>query len=242
MKHWTPTAIVALASVLLLIHGPIAQLPDYNNFADQRALWGIPNAADVLSNVPFIVIGSWGLWAATGHRLFFAGIVLTALGSTYYHLAPDNDRLFWDRLPIALTCAGLLTAYRRDTQGPRPKWLMPALVLAAIATTAWWHATGDLRPYIVMQAAPLLVIPLWQWTYGAPREDRIAFAVAIVLYSLAKIFEFSDRAVFEALGFVSGHTIKHLLAAMAAAILTANLVSRAGTESYRPGQGAKAAG
>lgn len=245
MKRWLPTVVLAMVVVAMLAHGPIAQLEHYHVFADIRPLLGLPNAADVLSNAGFAIVGVWGLWALRHRRrhprlaaawpayiVFLVAVTLTAAGSSYYHLAPDNERLLWDRLPIALACAGLLAGVYADTHDSPSRWLLPALAVAAIASVLWWSVTehrgaGDLRPYLLIQGAPLIVIPLWHWIYAAPRADRVAFGIAILLYALAKVFELNDRAVLDATGFVSGHTLKHLLAMVAAAVLTANLVWRA---------------
>jgi hypothetical protein len=234
---------MVLAAAAMLLHGPILQPGRYHEFADSRAWLGLPNAADVLSNVGFALAGLWGLLALRGGRhrataasswpgyhLFLASLLLTALGSGYYHLAPDNDRLLWDRLPIALACAGLLAAVHAETHdAAQPRWLLPALVAAAVASVLWWSVTdrmgsGDLRPYLLLQGAPLVLIPLWQAIHGSPRADRIAFGAAIALYVLAKVAELNDRAVFEASGVVSGHTIKHLLATAASAVIVFNLI------------------
>lgn len=249
MKRWIPTAVMLALIAAMLLHGPIAQLEHYHQFADVRALAGIPNAADVLSNAGFAVVALWGFWMLHGKRhdpslerawpayaVFLAAILLTAFGSGFYHLAPDNARLVFDRLPIALACAGLLAAVRAETHESQPGWVLPALMAAAVASVLWWSFTetlgaGDLRPYLLVQFAPLLVIPIWQWLYASPRADRIAFGIAIGLYVLAKVFELNDRAVLDALGFVSGHTIKHLLAIAAAAVLTGNLVLRVKDEA-----------
>jgi hypothetical protein len=151
--------------------------------------------------------------------------VLTALGSSYYHWAPDNQRLVWDRIPIALACAGLLAAVHAEThERTQPLWVPIALGAAAIASVLWWsfteaHGVGDLRPYLLLQGAPLVLIPLWQHFAKSPRASRIAFGVAILLYAIAKVTESADRAIFETLGFVSGHTLKHLLAAIAGAVI-----------------------
>ncbi|MCK6453060.1 MAG: hypothetical protein L6R19_19765, partial [Alphaproteobacteria bacterium] len=240
-----PTVIVVGAAALMLAHGPIAQPPEYHAFADGRALLGLPNAADVLSNLGFALVGLWGLASLLparrhpaiaagwpGYCLFLAALMLTALGSGYYHLAPDNGRLVWDRLPIALACAGILAAVRVET---RPglgmhRWLS-LLALAALLGVFWWWWTdrrgeGDLRPYLLLQAAPLVLVPLWQWIENAPRADRRAFACAIALYVAARLAELGDRAVMEALSAVSGHTLKHLLATAAAWVVTLRLVRR----------------
>lgn len=240
-----PLLVALGAIVAMAIHGPIAQPRDYNDFADERALLGLPNAVNVLSSTGFALVGLWGLlylrprrhhpalaagWP--GHELFLTALVLTAAGSAYYHLAPDSDRLVWDRLPIALVCAGLLAAARAETHRASHVWLWTALLaVAAVASVLWWAATnragqGDLRPYLLLQASPLVIIPLWQMGGRAPREERRAFALAIALYVLAKTAEVADHGLYNFFGIVSGHTIKHALAMGATAILTARLVRR----------------
>ena len=244
-----PLALAAIA-LAMGVHGPIPQMEHYHEFADTRSWLGIPNAADVLSNVGFLIVGAWGFWAVRGrheslgiarswpgYRVFLVAITLTAFGSGYYHWSPDNARLLWDRIPINLACAGLIAAVHADTHESSPRWLVPALVVAAIASCLYWAITdrlgaGDLRPYLYMQAA-LIVTILWQWIYGAPRGDKIAFGLAFVLYGLAKGFELADHPVFEALGFMSGHTIKHLLSVLAALVLTVNLAQRGRSQSLR---------
>jgi hypothetical protein len=128
--------------------------------------------------------------------------------------APRNDaRLVWDRLPIALACAALLAAALRS------RLALLLLCPYAIASVLWWRATGDLRLYLLLQGAPLILIPLLQWQTGAAAAERKAVGLAVALYVLAKLCETADHAGFAALGVVSGHTIKHLLAAVAAALL-----------------------
>jgi len=245
-----PTAIVLAAVVALVLHGPIAQYADYHHFADSRAWLGIPNALDVLSNLGFAAIGAYGLcriWPRRndpvivagwpGFELFLISLVLTALGSAFYHLAPDDSRLIWDRLPIAFACAGLLAGVRaqaaRNVNGAH---LAGVLALVAIASVVWWYASGvngsgDLRPYLLLQALPLVLIPLWQWIYDAPRADRIAFATAIGLYVAAKVTELLDQQLFASLHWVSGHTLKHLLATAAAAVIVVRLIRQADPSS-----------
>jgi hypothetical protein len=144
-------------------------------------------------------------------------------------MAPDDSRLIWDRLPIALACGGLLAGVRaqagRDVNGAR---MAGVLALVAIASVFWWYATGvngagDLRPYLLLQASPLVLIPLWQVIYDAPRADRIAFATAIGLYVAAKAAELLDQQLFASLHWISGHTLKHVLATAAAAVIVARL-------------------
>ncbi len=245
-KEWLPVTLIALAAAAMAAYGPIPQLAHYHDFADRRAILGIPNGADVLSNAPFALVAIWGAAmlrgpsarerlgsALPGWALFLLALFATAIGSSYYHLAPDNARLVWSRLPIAFACAGLLAATYAQTHRRAPGLTLTlGLAAFAAASVAWWSFTGlrgpgDLRPYLLLQGAPLVLIPLWQWIDDSPRAERIAIAVAIGLYALAKAAELADHAVYDAVGFVSGHTIKHLLAAAASAVLVAHIASRA---------------
>jgi hypothetical protein len=240
-----PLLLVLCAGLGLFLYGPIAQPGLYHEFADRRTLFGAPNAADVLSNAGFLIVGLWGLarlWPARAHRalsaawpgycLFLVALVLTAAGSGFYHLAPDNARLVWDRLPIALACAGLIAGVRADSRPDSNARLAAALLgIAAVASVLWWRLTdiagaGDLRPYLLVQGAPLVLIPVWQAVYAAPRDERLAFAAAILLYVAAKAAELNDEALFSALGGLSGHTVKHLLATASSAIITFQLTRR----------------
>jgi hypothetical protein len=232
---------LALYAALLLIAafavaGPVAQPDHYHHFADQRILFGIPNALDVLSNLGFLLAAVYGAFSwrrartpaggdltvnrAVDRIIFVAAIGLTAIGSAWYHLAPDNARLVWDRLPIALACAALLSGAMRQAYPSRAA--LPLLLAGAVASVLWWRATGDLRPYLLLQLAPLILIPLMQWQCGAPIAQRKAFALAIALYVLAKAAEVGDVHVFATLDQVSGHSLKHVFASVAALILVSN--------------------
>ena len=235
-----PASLLAAIALAMAISGPIAQLPDYHAFADQRTLGGIANAADVLSNLAFLAVGIYGLVLVQRARtlrhlddvrfsygLFFAALVATAFGSSWYHLAPDDTRLLFDRLPIALACAGLLAAVaRRHLKAPR---CINGLLLAfAVWSVAWWGLTGDLRPYLLLQAAPLVAIPVVLFVNRAPKAEQAAFGCAAAWYVAAKVFELADHRVFEAVA-ISGHTVKHLLAAAGALCIVRYFKQQAGT-------------
>jgi len=228
-------AVATLAAGFVLLAPRIPQDPAYHDFADRRPLLGVPNAGDVLGNLAFLPAGLAGLlalrrraaapepaaraaWAA-----FFAGVVLTSLGSAYYHLAPGNERLAWDRLPIALACQGLLCAEIAERLSPRlGARLLPLLLLFAAGSVAWWARSeaagaGDLRAYAVAQFGPALALVLLAAL--APlreggRADRLWGVMAF--YAAAKACEALDRPIFALGGLVSGHTLKHLCAAAAA--------------------------
>ena len=239
-----PMLVTVILSGAALWHGPIAQLPNYHDFADQTTSFGIPHFADVLSNLGFALVALWGWWQLApasrhsglkdgwaGYRLFLIALFLTAIGSSYYHLAPDNASLVWDRLPIALACGGLLAGVRGDALKRRSDFMAAVLAVFAIASVAWWHFTGqsgvgDLRPYLLLQALPIILIPLWQWLYNIPRAERWAFAGALLLYVIAKFAELYDHELAAILGVVTGHTLKHLLATAAAAGIVGSLIRR----------------
>lgn len=252
-RNLLPLIVTLILGVAALLHGPIAQLPGYHNFADQRTILEVPHFFDVLSNAGFALVAMWGWWQLAprrnepaikdgwaGYGLFLAGLFLTAFGSSFYHLAPDNARLVWDRLPIALACAGLLAGVCGDVSRRNSAVLAGWLSSAAIFSVTWWYRTelagaGDLRPYLLLQALPIVLIPLWQWIYQAPRAERWAFGGALILYVIAKLAELNDHAIADMLGPISGHTLKHLLASGAAALIVACLVRRVRASPHQSG-------
>lgn len=248
-----PLLLTVAIVALMLVYGVIEQPANYHDFADHSSWAGVPHAADVLSNSGFALIGLWGWWRLSaqrqhpairagwfGYRLLLAGLVLTAVGSSYYHLAPDDFRLVWDRLPIALACAGLLAGVRAETVARAvvpafapfdPRSEAAILALLAVASVAWWHFTGlqgrgDLRPYLLLQILPILLVPLWQVIHGSDRRDRVWFGAALVVYVLAKAAELNDHELLASFIFISGHTVKHLLATLAAGLIVGRLVQR----------------
>jgi hypothetical protein len=245
-RHIPLLATVVLVAAALL-HGPIHQPDAYHDFADQTTRFGIPHFCDVTSNLGFALAALWGWvilapasehpglhhgWA--GYRLFLAGLFLTAIGSSWYHFAPDNARLAWDRLPIALACGGLVAGVLGDVLRRECDRIASWLALAAVASVAWWYFTdlagnGDLRPYLLLQGLPILLIPLWQWIYKAPVADRLAFGGALALYVVAKLAELNDHEIAAVLGAATGHTLKHLLATVAAALIVGRLARRVKT-------------
>jgi hypothetical protein len=220
--RFVPGTVIAMIVVAMLIHGPIAQPARYHDFADVSEWLGIEHAADVLSNLPFAIVGMWALLrrrAGAAWTAFDAALVLTAIGSGYYHASPDDARLAWDRLPIALACAALLAAVHSEMRDRAAVPMLAALCAAGVATVVWWRVTGDLRPYLLLQGAPLLLVPFWQWQGGARPRARIMFGIAIAGYVAAKACEVFDHEILEAVAVVSGHTLKHLLAAAAALMI-----------------------
>ena len=229
-------ALAALLAAALAWHGPIAQWASYHHFADARVWLGIPNAADVLSNLPFAVIGAGWLIATRAVRVtpstlawraFALALIATAAGSAAYHWAPANDSLAFDRLPIAWACAALCCAFlaeRVDARWARPAVLAAALLVASLSVALWWWSEvggrSDLRPYLFVQFLPMLLVPAALLMRMPPlcagAAPNGAWWGVLIGYGLAKGFELADHAVFSQLGLLSGHTLKHLAAAAAA--------------------------
>jgi hypothetical protein len=156
------------------------------------------------------------------YLVLFIGVVLTCFGSGYYHLAPDNARLVWDRLPITLGFMGLMSAVVCErisrTTGLR---LLPLFLALGVASVFYWywtelHGIGDLRPYLFVQFFPALAIPLILWLYPAKYTGNRELLFAALLYFAAKLFEFFDSQIYAVSGnLISGHTLKHVAAAWA---------------------------
>ena len=228
MKRLAPAA---LAFVLLALFAgvmslePITQSPGYHGFADQRLLFGVPNFLDVASNIGFVVVGVLGVALCVGQRrpraaswmVFFICTLLTAFGSAYYHWAPNDATLVWDRLPISLAAMALLVAVVVEHfPETREHFLLASALVAGAASVIWWKWSGDLRPYLWVQFAPLVCIPGMVATLPARHTHRRYLLYAIGLYCVAKATELADKEIFTMTGhLVSGHTLKHLLAAAA---------------------------
>ena len=231
-----PQGLIVLLACLtigaLLLHGPIGQDSTYHEFADQRVLFFIPNFVNVVSNLPFLLVGIAGLLylgktqsagpeKRTCYMLFFAGLFLTGLSSACYHLQPDNWSLFWDRLTMSLCFMALLTIIIRESisYSLGRQSLIP-LVLFGLFSVLYWivseqYGAGDLRFYIATQYLTLLLIPviILSWNPAA-----ITFHDIVIMgsgYGLAKLFEHLDDQTFQLI-WISGHSIKHLLSGFSA--------------------------
>jgi len=225
---------IAILGIVLFLP-PILQDVSYHSFADDRQFFGIPNFLNVVSNLPFLVVGILGLRFVMANEknrqvfldglerwpyvVLFGGVCLTAFGSSYYHWAPDNNRLVWDRLPMAITFmaffAGMIAERIRVDAG---LWLLGPLLLLGIGSVANWHHTDDLRIYAVVQFYPLAIIPVMLCLCPSRYQGMQYIWGALGWYILAKILELhaADYGIF-ALGQVaSGHTLKHLAAATGA--------------------------
>jgi hypothetical protein len=209
--------VASLAGLMLL--PPISQDQSYHQFADQRTLLDTPNFWNVVSNFPFIAIGTVGLWRFSRHPatiVLFLGILLTGFGSAYYHWNPNDRTLFWDRLPMALSFMTILTIVIEERVNARAGTiLLWPLVAIGVFSLLLWRWTGDLRLYVWVQFFPCLALPLLFFLYPPKYSGTYYWLIAAALYALAKLLEFYDRAIFGVGSILSGHTLKHLAAAAA---------------------------
>ncbi len=241
----TVAAIALVVAAVFLFVAPIPQDPAYHAFADGRTLLGVANFWNVVSNLPFLVVGAWGVVYVMRHGhavclpglelayvVFFSGVFLTAFGSSYYHLAPANDPLAWDRLPMTIGFAGLFSIIVGEFVAARiGRMLVVPLLLVGIVSVEYWiwtesRGAGDLRLYALVQFLPMLLIPFILLLYRPAIGSAKYFWAMLGFYVLSKIVEFFDMAIFAAGGAISGHSLKHLFAAAATAMVLLGLMRR----------------
>ena len=223
--------LAAVVTVALL--PPLPQPLAYHAFSDGRALFGVPNFWNVASNLPFLCVGLVGMRQVLMDRpagglpelrdaylAFFLGAALVALGSAYYHWAPGNDSLVYDRLPMAICFMAFVAIVIGEHVSPLwgRRTLAPLLVIG-VSSVLHWYATeiagrGDLRPYLVVQFAPMVLVPIVLCTCRS-RLSKVGYLWGMLIaYALAKKLESADDAVYAVLGqTLSGHTLKHVSAA-----------------------------
>jgi hypothetical protein len=229
VERLSAALIVLIGTVLLFVVAPITQPQSYHRFADIRGIhlagWLIPNAANVLSNAGFLIFGLWGLSCIRRVNLaqrfplsvFFTGLVLTSLGSGFYHWQPSDASLLWDRLPMAVAFAGAIGALSTERLGARQglRWFNMWLCLSLLSLGLWAMA-GDLRLYVLAQFGGLLIMVLWLLLPAAPIHARLPWMWLLVGYLAAKCFELGDWVVWSISSHTfAGHALKHIAAACA---------------------------
>ncbi len=210
-------ATVSLLGLLLL--PPIPQSQIYHGFADQRRLLGIPNFWNVVSNLPFILVGALGLRffrRDLSAGLFFLGVFLTGFSSSYYHWRPGDAGLFWDRLPMSIAFMAILANVVEERIDARVgRLLLWPLVALGVASLLVWLRTDDLRLYAWVQFFPCLVLPLVFWLFAPKYSGTWYWFAAAGWYLLAKVLEYADEVIYVAGHIMAGHALKHLAAAAA---------------------------
>jgi hypothetical protein len=241
-------AIVISAVTGMLLQAPIAQDVSYHLFTDSRTIGAVSNFWNVVSNIPFLLVGILGLYRLTipgglvilheikiAYALLFLGAALVALGSGYYHLWPDNRTLVWDRLPMTIAFMSLFVIIISEFISVRiGKGMLVPLLLAGITSVVYWHMSegwgeGDLRFYALVQFTPMLVIPVILICFRSRYTGVAAYWWLLLAYIASKLFEHFDVGVYEALGFISGHSLKHIAAALGLYVLLASYRGRSYT-------------
>jgi len=230
------TAVLTVGGILTL--GPIPQDIRYHLFVDTREIWSVPNFWNVVTNVPFAIVGLLGLYKlrlpaklgflhenSTAYTLLFFGTFLVGFGSGYYHLSPDNQTLVWDRLPMTIAFMALFSIIISEFISVRSgRALLLPLILAGILSVVYWHFSeirgeGDLRFYALVQFYPMLAIAIMLVCFRSCCTHVYAYWWLLLAYVVAKLFEHFDAEVFNVLGFISGHSLKHLAAALGMYVL-----------------------
>ena len=229
MKYWRYYLLISVLILLIVfffLMDPLKQNLLYHNFADDRSFGIIPSFMDVTSNIFFLLIGLLGLKHCCYHRqaiapwswrIMFLGVSLVSIGSAYYHLTPNNSTLVWDRLPMTIAFMGLFVALLTEfVYSKLEKILLLPAILIGMASVVWWAFTDDLRFYLWIQLAPLITIPLVVILFKGPYDGQRFLIYGLLSYVLAKVVEMADKSIYSYTHhLVSGHTIKHLLAAVA---------------------------
>lgn len=241
----TLLGVILIAVIVAVLSPPIPQPPDYHDFADKREIFGIPNFWDVISNLPFVVIGilgtAWvniGKWPGgiselrTAYLLFFIGTILVGIGSGYYHLNPSNETLFWDRLPMTAAFAAFFCIVVGEYVSVRlgMRLLLPLLLVGALSVMYWSYTEGlgrgDLRPYALVQFLPIILTLLILMTYRSPFVTSRYMWAIVATYAVAKLAEALDEQLFQLTAVLSGHSIKHLIASAGGFLLILALLRR----------------
>lgn len=223
-----------LAAIGTLFAPAIPQNPAYHSFADQNTRFGLPNFWNVASNLPFLLVGLAGIRELyrgkpaivrelrAAYLAFFIGIAAVGLGSAYYHTAPDNARLLWDRLPMTIAFMAFFAIIIAEYISVRAgRTLLWPLVLTGLASVLYWQASearghGDLRWYGLVQFLPVLLIPLILLMFRPSFTGAPLLWAMLAAYAAAKFAEAFDEWIFRVAFPISGHALKHLIAALSA--------------------------
>jgi hypothetical protein len=237
--------VVLVAVIGVFWIPPIPQDPAFHRFADRREIMGIGNFFDVASNLPFLLVGLAGVKMLLGvdrskiveallpaYVLFFSGVTLVGVGSIYYHLVPDNHTLIWDRLPMTVAFMAFFSVVVGEYISERAaaRLLYPLLAIG-VFSVAYWHYTelqgrGDLRLYGLVQFLPLVLLPIILSLFPPRFTNAHYYWIFFGLYGLAKVFEVADHEIYRLLNGVSGHTLKHLIAALGCYVFLRQIVIR----------------
>lgn len=244
--------LIVSAIVILLLSDPVAQDPKYHQFSDTRTLCYLPNFWNVLSNFPFSLVGIWGLIQLRepnqlvivrenrlAYILFSASLLLVSAGSAYYHLDPGNGTLVWDRLPMTIAFMAMFSIAISETVSANlGKWLLlPLLAFGVFSVWYWWFTEsqghGDLRLYMIVQFLPMLLVPTFLLVYRTRFTHTSGYWLLLLAYCVAKLVEHYDGQIYAVSGgVISGHSIKHIVAAAGVYMLLNSFRHREADQLY----------
>lgn len=223
----------------------IPQPAEYHEFIDSRTLYGVTNFWNIATNIGFVIFGIMGLISTINagksnqsfglqhaYGLFFTASILIGLGSAFYHLQPSNDSLLWDRLPMSFAFMAMFTIIFSEHIVKKGGGLLlwPLLFIGAWSVLYWYKSEqlnmGDLRPYILVQFLPMILIYLMLLLFKTPGHTRIYLWLIILVYALSKGAEHYDQLLFDTTGYLSGHSIKHILASLAVLFFHLHLLAK----------------
>jgi hypothetical protein len=231
LRNYIIPTLAILCAIVLLVADPIPQRQDYHHFADERNLLGIPNFLNVITNLPFFLVGIAGILEVRRlkekelkhiFRTLFSAFLLLAIGSGYYHWSPENITLVYDRIPIVIILMSFFAfiIYISISKSIGYKAFY-SLSVVGILSVIYWIMTenagvGDVRWYGMVQFFPVFAIPIILVLYGTPRVFRKQLLLIFIFFGLAKFAEMFDKQIYDVLGCtISGHPLKHLLMAWA---------------------------
>lgn len=201
----------------------ITQDQSYHAFVDTRNFWGIPNTHNVLTNILFVVAGFLGLRELLSNQTrtkkswfwFFLSIVLVAPGSAYYHLNPNDETLVWDRLPMSMGFMALYIVLLAEHVSFKIEKFLHLALITGLLSIGVWVFTKDLRFYYWIQFSTFLTVPLILFLFPSAYNKRYWYFITLIFYALAKWVEVKDHEVYQLTHeFISGHALKHILAAI----------------------------
>lgn len=238
-------AVCLIAVIAALLAPRISQDPDYHLFADHGSLFSIPNALNVLSNLLFAWVGIEGLYRLQGQKslqilqpmkgayvAFFAALICIAIGSIYYHWAPDDLSLTWDRLPMTIAFMSFISILLAERVSLRvARRLLPLLIVAGVGSIVYWRYSelagqGDLRFYALVQFLPVLLTPLILMTFESRYSRSSDLWWLFIWYLVAKLCEVLDYEIYQSLQFLSGHSLKHVSAGIGCLVFLRHLRHR----------------
>ncbi|MCF6300129.1 MAG: ceramidase [Proteobacteria bacterium] len=244
-KILSMVVVCLLALVAMFFIDPIPQDPNYHLFVDTNTFFGVNNFYNVISNIPFLIVGWLGMWGlmkktivsidtdnSMAYMVFFAGVFLVGFGSSWYHYNPNTATLVWDRLPMTIAfMAFFCILWSEFIDSKSGKKLLIPLILLGVVSIFYWDYTesieqGDLRWYAVVQFLPLVLTPFILVFFKSSWSHNSYFVWFLFFYILAKVTEYFDAEFFNFTVYLSGHSIKHLLAATGVFIFLSQLKKR----------------